>query len=233
MCGRFTLAVPVEQLELAFPWSNFPQNIPPRYNIAPSQPVAVIPNNNKSQVDFFQWGLVPFWAKDASIGYRMINARAESLAEKPAFRTAYRRRRCLVLANGFFEWKTIPGQRAKAPYFIQLTSGDPFGMAGLWEVWNSPDGSVLPSCTIITTTPNQLVGQIHDRMPVILPPGAYDRWLDPGEKAPFELQSLLKPLPEEEMRAFPVSTLVNSPQNDSPECILPIEQQDEGLFTLN
>jgi putative SOS response-associated peptidase YedK len=197
----------------------------PRYNIAPSQPVAVIPNNNKDQVDFFQWGLIPFWAKDAKIGYRMINARSETLAEKPAFRNAYRRRRCLVLADGFYEWKSIKGKMKKSPYFIKMESGDPFAMAGLWEIWNAPDGSVIPSCTIITTQPNELVAPIHNRMPVILPPETYEQWLDPAEKKAADLDRLLTPLPAKQMTAYPVSTLVNSPGNDYPECILLLEEQ--------
>ncbi|MBN1319034.1 MAG: SOS response-associated peptidase, partial [Anaerolineales bacterium] len=187
------------------------------------QPVAVIPNNNKNQVEFFQWGLIPFWAKDAKIGYRMINARSETLAEKPAFRTAYRRRRCLVLASGFYEWKSIKGQKTKVPYYIQLKNREPFAMAGLWEVWNSPDGSVIPSCTIITTRPNELVEPIHNRMPVILPSEAYELWLDPAEKKAADLDSLLQPMSSKEMAAYPVSILVNSPNNDTPECIMPVE----------
>jgi len=221
MCGRFALAIAAEQLSLAFPWLSVPSDLKPRYNIAPSQPVAVVPNNHPTHLEFFQWGLVPSWAKDVKIGYRMINARSETLAEKPSFRTAYRRRRCLVLANGFYEWKSEPGRQTKTPYFIALESREPFAFAGLWDVWRSADGSELPTCTIITTTPNELMAPIHNRMPVILPPAAYDQWLDPAERQPAELQPLLRPFPAEQLTAYPVSTAVNRPQNDTPECILP------------
>ncbi len=221
MCGRFTLSISAGQLELAFPWATPPAQLEPRYNIAPGQPVAVIPNDGRQQVDFFNWGLIPFWAKHPRIGYRMINARAETAADKPAFRAAFRRRRCLVLANGFFEWQAVPGRRNKIPTLIQLQSGEPFAFAGLWETWQSPDGSVVLSCTIITTEPNELMAPIHDRMPVILPPEAYQQWIDPNELPPAQLQSLLRPYPAAAMRAYPVSTLVNNPRNDRPECILP------------
>lgn len=221
MCGRFTLALPTDDLQLALPWLDVPADMPPRYNIAPSQPVAVVPNNNLRQIEFFRWGLIPSWAKDHKIGYRMINARAETLAQKPSFRAAYRRRRCLVLADGFYEWQGAKGT-AKTPHHIRLESGAPFALAGLWETWHSPDGSVIPSCTIITTQPNTLVAPIHNRMPVILPPEAYEEWLASGERTPAELQPLLVPFPAELMVAHPISRLVNNPKNDQPECILPL-----------
>ncbi len=223
MCGRFTLTADPEQLRQAFPWLNLPGNIQPRYNIAPTQAVAVVPNDGKRQLDFFIWGLVPFWAKEPQIGNRMINARAETLAEKPAFRAAFRRRRCLVLADGFFEWRAIPGRKAKIPTYIRMRDGVPFAFAGLWESWNAPDGSNLLSCTIVTTQPNELLQPIHNRMPVILPAQAYDLWLDPGELDPHQLQPLLKPFSAQSMVAYPVSTLVNNPTNDAPDCIVPVE----------
>ena len=223
MCGRFTLVTPAEQLELSFPWLTVPSDTPPRYNIAPTQPVAVVPNNNRNQVEFFQWGLIPSWAKDPQIGNRMINARAETLAEKPSFRVAYRRRRCLVLANGFYEWRKEHGGKTKTPYYIQLVSGEPFAFAGLWEIWHAPDGTTLPSCTIITSRPNELLEPIHNRMPVILSKETYNRWLDPNECSPADLQPLLGPYPAAEMTAFAVSRLVNNPKNDVPECILPVK----------
>ncbi len=222
MCGRFTLALPTDQLQLAFPWLEMPDAQPPRFNIAPTQPVAVVTNADQTRMSYFQWGLVPFWAKDPKIGNRMINARSETLAEKPSFRTAYRRRRCLVLADGFYEWKKEPGRTAKTPMYICLQSGLPFAFAGLWDVWRSADGSELPTCTIITTRPNALLEPIHNRMPVILPSDAHAQWLDPGDKAPADLQPLLGAYPAEEMVAYPVSTLVNSPQNDLPACIAPV-----------
>jgi putative SOS response-associated peptidase YedK len=222
MCGRFTLTVNPSQLQEAFPWVEVPEDIRPRYNIAPSQPVAVIPNDGKNRLDFFLWGLIPSWAKDPAIGNRMINARSETLAEKPSFRAAYRRRRCLVPADGFYEWRSDPGSKVKTPMLIQMESREPFAFAGLWELWNSPDGSQLFSCTIITTDPNPLLARIHNRMPAILAPDDYQRWLEPGEVDPDALANLLKPYPPEEMIAFPVSRLVNSPHNDSAECILPL-----------
>lgn len=220
MCGRFTLALPLEQLELAFPWITPPAELASRYNIAPSQEVAVVPNKGEDRLEFFRWGLIPSWAKDPKIGNRMINARAETLADKPSFRAAYRRRRCLVLADGFYEWQKAPGRRTKTPYYLRMKSGAPFCFAGLWETWSAPDGSVVPSCTVITTRPNALVKPIHNRMPVILPQEAYRQWLDPAEQPPARLQPLLRPYPAEEMTAHPVSTLVNSPQNDLPDCIV-------------
>jgi len=221
MCGRFTLALTGEQLSLAFPWLNVPQQLQPRYNVAPTQPVATVANDGRHQVEFFQWGLVPSWAKDPSIGNRLINARAETLAEKPSFRAAYRRRRCLILADGFYEWQSGPDRGAKIPYYLQLASGDPFAFAGLWEIWHAPDGSQLYSCTIITTRPNELVAPIHDRMPAILSPDHFQRWLSPAELPPQELQPLLGPYPAAAMVAYPVSRAVNNPANEFPECILP------------
>ena len=221
MCGRFTLTADPDQLRAYFPGLAIPEELPPRYNIAPSQPVAVIPNDGKGQLNFFVWGLIPSWAKDPKIGNRMINARAETLAEKPSFRAAFRRRRCLIPADGFYEWRQEPGQKRKTPMFIRLESGQPFALAGLWESWHAPDGSNILSCTIITTQPNDLVEKIHNRMPVILPPESYSLWLEPGEADPERLQALLKPYPASEMMAYPVSTLVNNPSNDLAACIAP------------
>ena len=222
MCGRFTLTVSPDQLEQAFPGLTIAGQAPqPRYNIAPSQPVAAIPNDGKFRLDYFSWGLVPFWAKDPNIGNRMINARAETAHEKPSFRAAFRYRRCLIPADGFYEWKKTPGQKTKIPMYIRLKSGKPFALAGLWEDWNSPDGSNILSCTILTTEPNELVGEIHNRMPVMLPPAAYDLWLTPGEADARQLKALLKPYPASEMDAYAVSTLVNNPVNDQPACITP------------
>jgi putative SOS response-associated peptidase YedK len=221
MCGRFTLTVDPGELQDAFPGFVNTTTFKPRYNIAPTQPVAVIPNLKESSIDYYIWGLIPSWAKDPEIGSKLINARAETLSEKPSFRTAFRRRRCLVLADGFFEWKTIPGQQTKIPMFIHLKTGRVFAFAGLWEIWSPADGSEIRSCTIITTQPNQLLQNIHNRMPVILPPESYSAWLDPEERSPASLTNLLAPYPAEEMDAYPVSRLVNSPQNDVPECVQP------------
>jgi putative SOS response-associated peptidase YedK len=219
MCGRYTLAN-TQKVAEAFAQFDIPANLPPRYNIAPSQPIAVVANNGQHKVEFFQWGLIPSWAKDPKIGNQMINARSETLAEKPSFKNAYKRRRCLVLADGFYEWKKEE-DGAKTPMYIRLASGDPFAFAGLWEIWQTAEDAVL-SCTIITTNPNELMAQIHNRMPVILAPDAYEQWLDPAERSPDQLNGLLRPYPAELMTAYPVSRLVNSPQNDTPALIEPL-----------
>ena len=221
MCGRFTLTVDPADLRDAFPEFAFPTQSAARFNIAPTQPILVLPNDGTNKADFFVWGLIPSWAKDPSIGSRLINARAETLAEKPSFRSAYKYHRCLIFADGFFEWQARPGSQSKVPHLIRLKSGKPFAFAGLWEDWHSPDGSEVKSATIITTTPNSLMASIHDRMPVILPPTAYALWLDPSPHFPVDLKGLLLPYPAEEMQAFPVSTLVNSPANDRPEVVVP------------
>jgi putative SOS response-associated peptidase YedK len=222
MCGRFTLTIDPDHLQEAFPWADIPDDIAPRYNIAPSQPVAVIPNTGDNKLSMYKWGLIPSWAKDLAIGDRMINARAETLAEKPSFRNAYRRRRCLILADGFYEWKQIPGAKSKQPVYIRLETGRPFAFAGLWEIWNSPDGSEIRSCTIITTQPNSLMEPIHNRMPVILPPDGYRQWLATEDRQPAQLNDLLIPYPPDEMIAFPVSRMVNTPQSDTPDLIQPV-----------
>jgi putative SOS response-associated peptidase YedK len=220
MCGRFTLTADAKKLAESFVDFTPPPENPPRYNIAPSQPVAVVANTGENKIDFFTWGLIPSWAKDPKIGNNLINARSETLAEKPSFRTAYRRRRCLILTDGFYEWRKNP-DKTKTPMYIQLESQEPFAFAGLWEQWYSPHGDEVLSCTIITTQPNEFMAQIHNRMPVILPPQAYAQWLAPAEQKPDILQPLLKPYPAEEMTAYPVSTLVNNPRNNTPDCILP------------
>jgi putative SOS response-associated peptidase YedK len=221
MCGRFALTVDPADLEEAFPDYSFPPQYAPRYNIAPTQPILAVPNDGSGKADFFIWGLIPSWAKDASIGSRMINARAETLAEKPSFRAAYKYHRCLIFADGFFEWQAQPDGKTKVPHFIRLTTGKPFAFAGLWEHWQSPEGSELRSATIITTEPNRLMAAIHNRMPVILPSDAYAQWLDPAPRQAADLQKLLVPFPAEAMTAYPISTLVNKPENDRPEIVLP------------
>lgn len=223
MCGRFTLTIDPADLQDAFYWVDFSNiDFSPRYNIAPTQPIAVVPNTGENKLDFFLWGLIPSWARDPKIGSRLINARSETLAEKPSFRAAYRRRRCLILADGFYEWQKVTGSKTKIPTYIRLKSGKPFAFAGLWEVWHSPDGSEILSCTIITTRPNEVLKPIHNRMPIILPPAVYELWLDPAEKTPRQLQHILQPYQSEGMEAYPVSRLVNSPSNDMPDCIQPV-----------
>jgi putative SOS response-associated peptidase YedK len=222
MCGRFTLTIDPSSLQAAFPWAVIPDDLFPRYNVAPSQPVAVIPNMGDNTVSLYKWGLIPSWAKDPSIGNRMINARAESLAEKPSFRNAYRRRRCLILADGFYEWKQNPGMKAKQPVYIRMNDNHPFAFAGLWELWKSPDGSEIRSCTIITTQPNEFLKPIHNRMPVILPADAYHHWLATEDQPPAQLADLLVPYQASDLIAYPVSRMVNSPELDSAELINPV-----------
>jgi putative SOS response-associated peptidase YedK len=221
MCGRFTLTVNPADLQDTFSNYSFPAKFAPRFNIAPSQPVLAIPNDEKYTADFFVWGLIPMWAKDPTIGSRLINARGETLAEKPSFRGSYRHKRCIILADGFYEWKTIGDRKSKTPYFIHMQDRQPFAMAGLWDSWESPDGSSLKTCTIITTTPNELMEKIHDRMPVILHSRDYAKWLDAAPQTPESLQPLIKPFSADAMSAYPVSTLVNKPANDMPELVVP------------
>ena len=221
MCGRFTLTVNPEEVQETFNSYSFPQTFAPRFNIAPTQPVLAIPNDDQNTADFFVWGLIPMWAKDPSIGNRLINARAETLEEKPAFRGSLKYKRCLILADGFYEWKGAEGKKVKTPYFIHMKDRKPFAFAGLWDSWNSPDGSLVKSCTIITTEPNELTGIIHNRMPVILHPRDYAKWLDPSPQTPDQLKPLLKPFPADLMNAYPVSPLVNTPANDIPQLVVP------------
>ena len=221
MCGRFTLAVDAAQLEEDFEGVAFPAQFAPRYNIAPSQPVMVIPNDGKRTAAFFVWGMIPSWSKDPAIGSRLINARGETLAEKPAFRGPYKYRRCLILADGFYEWKSTPGTKTKVPHYIRMANGKAFGFGGLWSEWQAADGSEVRSCTIVTTAPNSLLAPIHDRMPVILRSEDRAFWLDPAPKNADDLGHLIKPYPAELMRAFAVTMLVNNPANDRAECVLP------------
>ena len=228
MCGRFVYAAQCDENQLAFPQVVFPNEIPLRYNIAPGQDITAIANTAEPRADAFKWGLIPSWAKDHKIGNRLINARGETLAEKPSFRTAFKRRRCLIPATGFYEWQRNPDGKTKTPMYIALKSGAPFAFAGLWESWHSPEGQHIQSCTIITTEPNDLMAPIHNRMPVILPANAYDLWLDPAERT--DLQALLLPYSAQEMTAHPVSTLVNSPINDTPDCLKPAKPPEQGAL---
>ena len=224
MCGRYTLIRLADFTDM-FPWIRAPDISPAaRYNIAPTQSVAVVANELDPKVDFFHWGLIPFWTKDPSIGNRMINARAETLAEKPMFRTALKRRRCLIPTSGFYEWKKSPDGKTKTPMYIRMKGGKPFAFAGLWERWNSPDGSEVRSCTIITGKPNDLVRHIHDRMPVILPADLYKKWLNPAEVTAEKLDPFFQPISPYEMEAYPVSRAVNNPKVDEPDLIHPVEQ---------
>jgi putative SOS response-associated peptidase YedK len=225
MCGRYTLRVsPAELAEIfgvlnSIEWS-------PRYNIAPTQTVAAVRSNEQAtgrELVLLKWGLIPSWAKDAKIGNSLINARADTVATKPSFRSAFKRKRCLIPVDGFYEWKAIPGQKTKQPYLIGVRDVPIFAFAGMWEHWTDPDGKRLDSCTIITTDANELMQQVHNRMPVILDPADYGRWLDPDQQDAQALTSLLKQFPAERMQLTPVSTLVNSPRNESPKCVEPME----------
>jgi putative SOS response-associated peptidase YedK len=223
MCGRFTLTIDPAQLKLFLDLNDVPADLAPRYNIAPTQPVAVVTSAQDRKVEIFQWGLIPSWAKDPSIGSRMINARAETIEEKPAFRASFKRHRCLILADGFFEWKKIlEGKKeTKQPYCIRLKDDQPFAFAGLWDHWTSPTGDEKLTCTIITTAPNSLMAEIHDRMPVILDKDSMWDWLD-LDASPIALHALLQAYPAKQMKAYPISKLVNRPENDSTEVIAPL-----------
>ena len=222
MCGRFTQTASPEVIAEQFKITN-PPLFTPRYNIAPSQPIAAIridPDRATRTLVMLRWGLIPSWAKDPKIGNQCINAKAETVAEKPSFRSAFKKRRCLVIATGFYEWQ-VQG-RAKQPIWIGLRSKRPFAFAGLWEQWKPPEGEPLETCTVITTEPNDLMAPIHNRMPVILSPASYDQWLDLSFQQIEPLKALLRPYPSEELTAYPVSTLVNNPRHDASQCLEPV-----------
>ncbi|ADE15176.1 protein of unknown function DUF159 [Nitrosococcus halophilus Nc 4] len=221
MCGRYTLHASLEQLAAHFHLSQT-QELTPRFNIAPSQAVpAVRGESSQRELTMLRWGLIPHWAKEEKTSYSMINARAETVATKPAFRGAFRHRRCLIPADGFYEWKPAT-DGAKQPYYIRRRNGEVFAFAGLWEHWEGETGKCIDSCTIIVTDANKLIQPIHDRMPVILEPADYEAWLNPKNQAANTLTALLKPYPPESMEAYPVSRRVNRPTNDDPECIVSI-----------
>jgi putative SOS response-associated peptidase YedK len=224
MCGRFALFATAETVADHYALTETP-TLTERYNISPTQPVAVVrrtANDKQPEFTYLHWGLVPSWSRDKSMSARLINARSETADEKPSFRAAFKRRRCLIPASGFYEWQQKNGR--KQPMFIHPAPDEGqdglFSLAGLWEVWHAPDGSVLESCTILTTSPNELMEPIHNRMPLILETADYGTWLDP-ETETDELRHLLRPYPAELMEAYAVSTAVNKPGNDSPACILP------------
>ena len=221
MCGRFTLfeADAILSKDFGAPISF---DLQPRYNIAPTQQILAVRQSiggKGREAVFLRWGLIPHWAKDPSIGNRMINARAETVGEKPAFRSAFRSRRCLVPSSGFYEWKKE--ERGKQPYFIRPKGRSSFAFAGLWEQWQGPEGSLVESCTLITTEANELISRLHDRMPVILPPSEYALWLDPGISDGRRLIPHLQPYPANALEAFPVDAIVNNPKMDDSRCIAP------------
>lgn len=221
MCGRFTLRTPASLLVEQFRLESTPQ-LPLRFNIAPTQDVlAVRAAGDLRQPILLRWGLVPYWAKDLSVGSRMINARAETIAEKPAFRSAFRTRRCLVLSDGYIEWRKIGSQ--KHPYHIRFQDQRPFAFAGLWERWKGGEAPV-ETCTIVTTDANELSREVHDRMPVILDEENYDVWLDSEFADTKHLQSLLRPYPSDDMELAAVSRRVNNVKYDDAECL--VEQRE-------
>ncbi|GMR08667.1 MAG: SOS response-associated peptidase [Gammaproteobacteria bacterium] len=225
MCGRFTLSSSAEVLEEYFELDSAPQGLMPRYNIAPAQAVAIIRQVEGlgRHMDSVRWGLIPSWSKEAAIGHHLINARAETVAEKPSFRAAFKRRRCLVPADGFYEWKPVHGR--KQPYWIGLQDRPPLGLAGLWEHWEDPDsGEHIETCAIITTQANRQMRDIHPRMPVILPKSAYTAWLAVDSPADV-LHDLLLPYPEPTLISYPVSRSLNNPQNDTQELLLPVDAE--------
>ncbi|MRR10848.1 SOS response-associated peptidase [bacterium] len=219
MCGRFVRKSTIAEIAAAFDLdaAGIEFDLAPSYNIAPGQPVAAVVAYQGRRLRWFKWGLVPFWAKDAKIGHRMINARAETVAEKPGFKQAFARRRCIVVADGFYEWQQAG--KTKAPHYVHLKNDRPMGFAGLYEHWRSPQGEALDTCAIITTAANALMQPIHDRMPVILDRTSFGGWLDPAAKDLNKLADLLRPYDPDQMESYPVGPLVNSPGNDSPECI--------------
>jgi len=220
MCGRFSFIITSRQkIKDEFNIKSTPKELVTRYNAAPSQNLPVITNTEPGKIVFFRWGLIPSWAKDTKIGYKMINARAETVTEKPSFRTAFKKRRCLVLADGFYEWKK--NKDGNIPYRITLKDDSPFAFAGLWETWHDPEGKELNSFTIITTDANTMLKKLHNRMPVILLPEQKEEWLDTDRPIDKTLK-LLTPFPGKNMKAYPVSTLVNSPKNDLPEIVNPV-----------
>ena len=222
MCGRFTLKSTPQAIQREFNLEDL-SGYQPRYNIAPTQPVTVlVDSGGEWEARSFKWGLVPSFANEPKMGARLINARAETASEKPAFRNAFKHRRCLVLADGFYEWRQGPNK--KVPYYIHMEDDAPFAFAGLWERWEGNDQGPLFTCTVLTTDANPLMCPIHDRMPVVMRRGAREIWMDP-ETDPKMLHTLLRPYEGEDMEAFSVSTRVNSPRFDGPECIQPAEEE--------
>jgi putative SOS response-associated peptidase YedK len=239
MCGRFVSSSPPDELAKYFDVEAVSEAVlEPSYNVAPSQDVyVVVETGGLRRLETFHWGLVPFWAKDPSAGNKMINARAESLAEKNAYKHSFKKRRCIVPVDGFYEWKKIPGQKAKQPYFIHREDGEPMAFAGLWEIWRPADdvdrtGDPLRSCTIITGQPNEKIAEIHDRMPVMLPPSAWAQWLDPENDDLEALGKLLVPAPASLLALHPVRRDVNNVRENRPDLIdpAPDEPGQEALL---
>jgi putative SOS response-associated peptidase YedK len=227
MCGRYILSADAQVVQQTFKLDSLPP-LAPRYNIAPSQPVPIITNDKPTELTIVQWGLIPSWSKDPKIGYKMINARSESIHEKPSFRTPFKYRRCLIPGSGFYEW--VKADDGKQPYLIHLPEKEVFAFAGLWEIWHSSEGEEVWTCTILTTEANDTIRHLHHRMPVILDENSHSIWLD-KDSEPDELKTLFTPYDSNKTKYFPVSKAVNSPQNDNPSLIERDEPpQQQGLF---
>ncbi len=227
MCGRYTLRTPAQDIADFFELDEVP-DLAPRFNIAPTQAVAAVRRSADSRgrhLALLHWGLIPSWADDPKIGYSTINARAETVSSKPSFRSAFKKRRCLIAADGFYEWQKTGDKNKKQPFLIHRRDAGPFALAGLWERWKR-DELVIESCTIIVTEPNELVRPIHDRMPVILSPQDFDLWLDPAVDDVGRLEALLRPAPAADLEAIAVSTRVNNPASDVPECVVPLAETE-------
>lgn len=239
MCGRFVSASPPDELARYFGAEQVTEEVrEPSYNVAPTSDVYVVVDTGEvRRLETYHWGLIPFWAKDAKVGQKMINARADSIATKAAYKQAFKKRRCLIPADGFYEWRKDPTTNRKQPMYIARRDGEPLALAGLWEVWrpkgSEDDDAWVRSCTIITGEPNDLVARIHDRMPVLLPPSAWDAWLDPTNDDLDSLGQLLVPAPSELLVAHPVSTRVNSARNDDPSLVEPAEPADGQASLLS
>jgi putative SOS response-associated peptidase YedK len=217
MCGRFTQRKPAAKLETEFGVEEAPE-VEARYNIAPTQNIlGVRQTPDGREMTLLKWGLIPSWAKDSSMGARLINARSETVTEKPSFREAFKRRRCIIPADGFYEWQRTGGR--KQPFFFHMRDDRPFGFAGLWDRWQSPEGEVIESCTILTTEANEVLRPVHDRMPVILHPETYELWLEDDMRKVGLREELLQPFPASEMASYPVSTSINSPRNQGEKLI--------------
>lgn len=228
MCGRYSLTAPASEIAEIFQVDVLPE-ILPRYNVAPSQAVPVIVQEaSMRSLQLFSWGLIPFWAKDKKIAYKTINARGETVESKPAFRSSFKRRRCLIIADGFYEWKRL-SKTEKIPHHMVVDGGKPFAMAGLWASWTDPAAAdEVLSCSIVTTGPNALMDGIHDRMPVILPQEHWDRWLDPSNDDVAGLKELLVPFDADRMQARAVSTHVNNARNQGPQCQADFDTPEQG-----
>ncbi|HSM50694.1 MAG TPA: SOS response-associated peptidase [Thermoanaerobaculia bacterium] len=231
MCGRYTLSAPGDVVAESFGLAQAPVLVP-RFNIAPSQEVPIVraaPTGPRHELALVRWGLVPSWAREAAIGNRLINARAETVTEKPAFRDSFRRRRCLVVADGFYEWQT--GGRRKQPWHFRRPDGTPIALAGLWARWPDPAGGDLETCAILTTEANEVVAPVHGRMPVLLDRAGAEVWLHGGAES-ARLASLLAPAPSGALVGYPVSPAVNDPRHDAPDCVLPLPSREPGSASL-